>query len=83
MATKKASAKGSKKSGGKGAQKAASIISSKNPRSPAHPLYGRPILDAIKRGNVAEMKRIATQARTHVREVNAALAKLDATLGKK
>jgi hypothetical protein len=63
-------------------KKTAPAFSSKNPKSPAHPLYGRPILEAIKRGNVAEMKRIATQARAHVKEVNAALAKLDASLKK-
>ena len=71
MATKKAATK---------VRKAATKISSKSPLSPAHPLYGRPILDAIKRGNVAEMKRISTQARAHVKAVNAALAKLDAKL---
>jgi hypothetical protein len=62
------------------AKKAPSKVSSKNPRSPAHPLYGRPILDAIKRGDLAEMKRVRTQALAHVKEVNAALAKLDAKL---
>jgi hypothetical protein len=75
MATKKASKTTVKAT-------AASKISSKLPNSPAHPLYGRPILEAIKRGNVAEMKSIATQARAHVKEVNAALAKLDASLKK-
>ena len=79
MATKKASAK---KASGKGAQKAPTIISRKNPRSPAYPLYGRPILDAIRRGNIAEMRRLSVQARAHVKEVNAALAKLDASLKK-
>ena len=63
-------------------KKAPTKVSSKIPGSGAHPLYGRPILDAIKRGNVAEMKRIATQARAHVKDVNAALAKLDASLKK-
>ena len=71
MATKKAATK-----------KATTKISIKHPRLPAYPLYGRPILDAIKRGNVAEMKRLATQARAHVKDVNAALAKLDASLKK-
>ena len=62
------------------AKKAPAKVSSKNPKSPAHPLYGRPILDAIKRGDLAEMKRVRTQALAHVKEVNAALAKLDAKL---
>jgi hypothetical protein len=63
-------------------KKAPAKVSAKNPKSPAHPLYGRPILDAVKRGNVAEMKRIATKARAQVKEINAALAKLDARLKK-
>lgn len=66
----------------KASKKAPGRVSARIPNSPAHPLYGRPILEAIKRGNVAEMKRIATQARAHVKEVNAALAKLDASLKK-
>jgi hypothetical protein len=73
MATKKAGGKG-------GAKKAASKASLRNPI--IQPLYGRPILDAIKRGNIAEMKKLATQARAHVKDVNAALAKLDASLKK-
>lgn len=61
-------------------KKAPTKVSQKIPGSPAHPLYGRPILDAIKRGDLAEMKRVRTQALAHVKEVNAALAKLDAKL---
>jgi hypothetical protein len=61
-------------------KKAPTKVSSKIPGSSAHPLYGRPILDAIKRGNVAEMARVRTQALTHIKEVTAALAKLDAKL---
>ena len=77
MATKKAS---SKSGGGK---KAPSKAAAKRPLPPIiQPLYGRPILDAIKRGNIAEMRRLATQARAHVKDVNAALAKLDASLKK-
>lgn len=74
MATKKAGTKGG------GAKKAASKAPIRNPI--IQPLYGRPILDAIKRGNIAEMKRIAAQARAHVKDVNAALSKLDASLKK-
>ena len=61
-------------------KKAPAKVSSKNPRSPAYPLYGRPILEAVQRGDLAEMKRIRTQALAHLKEVNAALAKLDAKL---
>lgn len=74
MATKKAGSKGG------GAKKATSKAPIRNPI--IQPLYGRPILDAIKRGNIAEMRRIATQARAHVKDVNAALSKLDASLKK-
>jgi len=74
MATKKAGTKGV------GARKATSKVPVRNPI--IQPLYGRPILDAIKRGNMAEMKRIAAQARAHVKDVNAALSKLDASLKK-
>ena len=58
------------------------IIPSKDPRSPFHPLYGRPILDAVRSGNVAQMRKIRSVAQAHVKEVNAALAKLDARLKK-
>jgi Domain of unknown function (DUF1843) len=63
-------------------KKAPSKVAAKIPGNPAHPLYGRPILDIIKTGNVAQMKRMATSARKHVKEVNAALAKLDAQIKK-
>jgi Domain of unknown function (DUF1843) len=61
-------------------KKAPAKVSSKLPTSTAHPLYGRPILEAVKRGDLAEMKRVRTQALAHIKEVNAALAKLDAKL---
>lgn len=61
-------------------KKAPSNVSSKNPKSPAHPLYGRPILDAVKRGDLAEMKRVRTQALAHLKEVTAALNKLDSKI---
>jgi hypothetical protein len=57
-------------------------IAAKIPGNPAHPLYGRPILDIIKTGNVAQMKKMATTARSHIKEVEAALAKLDARIKK-
>lgn len=57
-------------------------IAAKIPGNPAHPLYGRPILDVIKTGNVTQMKRMATTARNHIKEVEAALAKLDARIKK-
>jgi len=64
----------------KASKKAPGRVSSRIPGSAAHPLYGRPILEAVARGDLAEMKRIRTQALAHIKEVNAALAKLDAKL---
>ena len=64
----------------KASKKAPGRVSARIPNSPAHPLYGRPILEAVKRGDLAEMKRVRTQALAHIKEVNAALAKLDAKL---
>lgn len=81
MATKKA-AKGASKKGAAKASASKKIIPSKHPLSPFHPLYGRPILDAIRTGNLAQMRQIRTVAQKHVREVNAALAKLEARLNK-
>ncbi len=46
-------------------------------------LYAVPIYDAIKRGDAAEMKKLATQARKHVNDVSAALAALDKRIGLK
>jgi hypothetical protein len=57
-------------------------VAAKLPGGKAHPLYGRPILDVIKTGNVAQMKKMATTARSHVKEVSAALAKLEAQIKK-
>lgn len=56
------------------------LIPSKHPKSPFHPLYGRPILDAVKAGNVTQMRQIRATAVKHVKEVQAALAKLDAKI---
>ena len=81
MATKK-SAKGASKKGGTKRATSKKLIPSKHPLSPFHPLYGRPILDAVRSGNVAQMRQIRSVAQKHVREVNAALAKLEARLNK-
>jgi hypothetical protein len=81
MATKKAA----KKAGAKTTTKRATSVAtklSKHPLSKFHPLYGQPILEAVKSGNVAQMRSIRAEAVRHVREVNAALAKLDARLKK-
>lgn len=45
-------------------------------------LYGPPIRDAILRGNLAEMRQLAVIARSHVKDVQSALAALEAALKK-
>jgi len=46
-------------------------------RGPIVALYAVPIYGAIKRGNSAEMKRLAARARKHISEVETALAALE------
>jgi len=50
---------------------------SKKPSGPIRAIYGIAIHDCMKRGNTAEMKKLAVQARKHVKEVQAALAALE------
>lgn len=45
-------------------------------------LYGIPIRDAIKRGDLSEMRQLAVLARRHVSEVQTALAQLEKSIGK-
>ncbi len=63
-------------------KKAPGKVASKIPGNPAHPLYGRPILEILKGGNLSQMKKMATTARSHIKAVEAALAKLDAGIKK-
>lgn len=46
------------------------------------PLYAVPINEAIAGGNLREMKSMAAQARKHVADVQAALAKLEQSIAK-
>ena len=46
------------------------------------PPYGIAIRQAIARGDLAEMKKVAAQARKHISEVTAALAALEKKIGK-
>jgi hypothetical protein len=72
MATRKSGSKGgAAKSAGSGASTVGAL-----------PPYGLAIRDAIARGDASEMKRVAASARKHLREVTAALDKLDKALGK-
>lgn len=45
-------------------------------------LYAVPIRNAIKRGDLAEMKQLAALARSHVKDVKSALAALEKSIGK-
>lgn len=47
------------------------------------PPYGDPIREAIARGNLAEMKKLAVSARKYVSQVEAALAQLEKAIAKK
>jgi hypothetical protein len=50
--------------------------------SPIVALYAVPIHACIRRGNLAEMRKMAAQARKHISDVTAALAVLEKKLGK-
>ena len=49
----------------------------KKPGGPIRPIYGIAIYDVLKTGNAAEKKKLAAQARKHLKEVKAALAALE------
>jgi hypothetical protein len=55
----------------------------KAPTKAIRALYAVPIYGAIKKGDAAEMKKLAAQARKHISEVSAALADLDKKLSAK
>lgn len=48
----------------------------------AVPPYGPPIFKAIQRGDLKEMKALASSTRKWLTQVNSALAKLDASIKK-
>jgi hypothetical protein len=75
MATKK----GAKKATSKAAAKS---YSKKPPGGVIRPLYGVVIRDCIARGDKQEMRKISTAARKHLKDVQAALAKLESQIGK-
>jgi hypothetical protein len=51
--------------------------------SPIVALYAVPIHACIRRGDIAEMKKMAARARKHVSDVTSALAALDKKIGLK
>lgn len=77
MATRKSAAAKSKKSASKKSAPSKTAL-----RPGAIPPYGVAIRDAIARGDAQEMKRLAASARKYVNDIQAALAKLDKSLGK-
>lgn len=84
MPARKGTSKGASKSSGskKGASKKAVGGGSGGGASTAgiQPLYGVVIRNAMERGDTAEMKRLSTAARKHIKDVESALAKLDAKI---
>jgi hypothetical protein len=79
MATSKSSKKGSAK---KGAGKKAAATSRASAIGGAVPPYGPPIREAMARGDVAEMRRVAASARKWIKDAQAALDKLEQRLAK-
>lgn len=49
--------------------------------SPIVALYAVPIHACIRRGNLAEMRKMAAQARKHISDVTTALAALEKKIG--
>jgi hypothetical protein len=66
----------------KAAKKTAKKAARKVPGKGPHPLYGRPIDQVIKRGDLAEMRRVGAQARKYLKDVQTALKALDQKIGK-
>lgn len=83
MPASKSTGKGaSKKSSGKksGSKKGAAKSSTGGGSGSIQPLYGVVIRETIARGDTAEMRRLSTAARKHIKDVESALAKLDAKI---
>ena len=77
MATRKPAKKAASKKSAKG------VLDAKSVRGGIVVLYGPPIWDCIRRGNMAEMKKLLPAARAHVESVKKALTSLDKAIGKK
>lgn len=82
----KGAARGTKKSAGRkaGAAKKGGgdrglldILGKIIPGLRPHPLYGRPIDEALASGNLAEIRRLLPKALKYQREVEASLARLE------
>jgi Domain of unknown function (DUF1843) len=77
MPTRKSSSQSSGKSSGKARQGAKSGAARSASLSGAMPPYGVPIQEAIARGDKQEMRRVAAAARKWLKDVQAALDRLD------
>jgi hypothetical protein len=75
MATSKGTKKSAKKAGKKAASK---TIPGKGP----HPLYGMPVDKAIASGNLADLRKLSTQAKSYVKQLQTALQGLERKIGK-
>jgi hypothetical protein len=73
-----ATSKGTKKSAKKAGKKAASKAPPKRPQ----PLYGRPVDTAIASGNLADLRKLSTQAKSYVKQLQTALKGLESKIGK-
>jgi Domain of unknown function (DUF1843) len=77
MPTRKSSSQSSSKSSGKSQQGAKGRATKSASISGAVPPYGVPIREAIARGDKQEMRRVAAAARKWLKDVQAALDRLD------
>lgn len=66
----------------KGTKKAAKRRTLKIPGKGPHPLYGMPIDKAIATGNLAQLRKLSTQAKSYLKEVQTALRSLERKLEK-
>lgn len=80
MATSKGSAKGGAKAAAK--KGGASASGAARPAAGAVPPYGVAIREAAARGDAAEMRKVANNARKWIKDAQAALDKLDQKLSK-
>lgn len=77
MPTRKSSSQTSSKSSSKAQQGAKGGAAKSASISGAMPPYGVPIREAIARGDKQEMRRVAASARKWLKDVQAALDRLD------
>jgi hypothetical protein len=72
-----ATSKGTKKSAKKAGKKAATKVPKR-----VQPLYGRPVDTAIASGNLADLRKLSTQAKSYVKQLQTALQGLERRIGK-